>query len=362
MMFPTPFGQQLLCAWCQMFKTYHRSEWSCMFCSFWKWTTAWLEEKRVHLLAGLPAWAEHPLVLKPPIDAGFQAQSNAIPASPSGEVLAIGPPTCSRARLRSSELTCVTSHLQERQSCSLPALVFLPTSDHLHISPWLPTPRLRSPPHGPSDAAGRIPLSQRAQTTESRQADGLREAEIALGSSRSVSSSRTVAPLIFISFSLMHWLRPSSPLFLSFSPIKSLFPVCISSHSCSSSLTSSLSLTHCVSLLFFFFFHPTNSSAYVLSLCFLLSLFPMLTLCSISKDNAPWGKQPPVLQDFVGQCICFENELISDYEYVLHVALLPCTQTALHRAVIMKYTSCYPILRSLKYSHSVLFINVKHKS
>lgn len=138
--------------------------------------------------------------------------------------------------------TCVTSPPQERQSYSLPVLISLSPSIHLHISPRLLSSLLCSPLHALSDASGRIPLSQRAQTAGGRQADGQREAEMPRGC-LTLCLPLTQSHQISISFSLMQLFCPSSSMLLSFCPIKSLFPVCISSHSCSSSLTHSV-LTH----------------------------------------------------------------------------------------------------------------------
>lgn len=138
---------------------------------------------------------------------------NVIPAVPSGEVRATGPPTSSHIRLYPSELTCVTSLLQERQSCPLPALVSPSPSIHLHISPWLPSSWLHSPQCALSDASGRILLSQGAQTTRSRPADRQTEAEIAPGLSNSMSSSRRSFNLhLSLTHALASSLKPSSSL------------------------------------------------------------------------------------------------------------------------------------------------------
>lgn len=263
---------------------------------------------------GLPAclhmsqWTEHPLVFKTPNRWRFSSEvkwdrSDSLRrAAYHRSALFL-----SHVRLRSSELTCVTSLLQQRQNCLLPALISPSSSIHLHLSPWLLSSWRRSPHRALSDASGRMPLSRGAQTAGSGQTDGRTdrqtEAEIASGLSNSASPSRTLAPLISISLSLTHPLGPSRPLLFSFSPIKSLLPVCISSRSRCGALTRLFSLTHLASLLFFSF-HPTNSSTYVLVLCFLFFLFPPHTLRSISTEVSERLRNP-VLLNFVGQCIFF---------------------------------------------------------
>lgn len=246
-----------------MFRTYQHVSQRIVghFCSSWKPTTPGREERRAESTSSRPACVLAHVTLNRAPTCVEIPQSMEVLKHGQMRFLRFPPARCvPQVRPRPLASASIPQNLpvspplfKRDTGCSLPALVSPSTSIHLHISPWLPSSWLCSPHRALSDASGRIPLSQGAQTTGSRQADGQTEAEIASGLSHSMSFSHAVAPLISISLSLMHLLRPSSPLLLSFSPIKSLFPVCISSRSCFSSLTCSFSLTHLASLLFVFF-------------------------------------------------------------------------------------------------------------
>lgn len=184
---------------------------------------------------------ECPLVFKSPIDGGFPVRSNPTACHSSAHV----PPQV----LHRSQNSPVSPPLFDTAR----AAYFLLSSLRLHLSLWLPPSWRRSPHRALSDASSGFPLSQGAQTTGSRRTDGQTEAGIASGLSNSASPTRAIAPLISVSPSLMHSRGPSRPLPLSFSPVRSLLPVCVSSRCRCSAFTRSFSLTHLASLLFFSF-------------------------------------------------------------------------------------------------------------
>lgn len=222
-------------------------------------------------------------MFKPSIGGGFPARSDAIAATPCGGPRATGPPTSSRTAASVSQNLPVSPPVFNRdKSAPLPALISPSTSIHLHCCPG--AAHLTVP--------SQMRLARSLCRGQLRQADGQTdrqtEAEIASGLPNSASPSRALAPLISISLSLAHSHGPSRPLLLSFSPIKSLLPVCISSRSRGGALTRSFSLAHLASLLFLSFSSPLIPQCTCLAAAFNFSYFFPLTLhcfCSEVKKR-----------------------------------------------------------------------------